>query len=106
MRYAEEVELLVEEMRRVLKFLEWDRDRWKSRASHSPQSDNAPHPSTPASLGKMAALEEGLKAYALRQASIRQRLFETFSQQWHDVPVFIEMTDRGLASDEGGGSGG
>jgi len=26
MRYAEEVELLLEEMRRVLAFLEWDRD--------------------------------------------------------------------------------
>jgi hypothetical protein len=29
MCYAEEAELLLEEMRQVLAFLEWDRDRWK-----------------------------------------------------------------------------
>ena len=82
MRYAEEVELLLEEMRRVLAFLAWDRDRWKKHASHAPQrSDDAPHPSTPAPLGEKAVLEEGIRAYALRQASVRQRLFETFSQQ-------------------------
>ena len=43
-----------------------------------------------------AAFEEGLRAYALHQASVHQRLFNTFAQQWHDVPVFIAITDCGL----------
>ena len=111
MRYAEEVELLLEEMimRRVLAFLEWDRDRWRRRAEEAPQrvhnaAHNAAHPSTPsASLEKTAALEEGLRAYALRQVSVRQRLLDTFSQQWRDVPTFIELTDCVLTGNEGEG---
>jgi hypothetical protein len=108
MRYAEEVELLFEEMRRVLAFLEWDRDRWKKRALNFPQrdSDNAAGPSTPsASLVQKAVLEEGLRAYALHQASVHQHLFDTFGQQWHDIPAFIEITNQGLADDERGGEG-
>jgi len=106
MRYAEEVELLFEEMRRVLAFLEWDRDRWKKRALSFLQRDNAAGPSTPsASLVQKARLEEGLRAYALRQASVRQRLFDTFGQQWHDIPAFIEISNQGLADDEGEGEG-
>jgi len=101
MRYTEEVELLLEEMRRVLAFLEWDGGRWKKRALHVPQRVNsAAHPSTPSpSLTKKAALEEGLRAYALRQASVRERLFKTFGQQWNDVTVFVAIADRELADD-------
>lgn len=109
MRYTEEVELLLEEMRRVLAFLKWDRDRWMKRAAHTPErNDNTLHPgtSTPTYLGKTTELEEGLKAYALRQAFVRQHLFETFSQQWHDVPSFIRITDEGLENDETGRDGG
>jgi len=107
MRYAEEVELLLEEMRRVLAFLEWDKARWEKRAGHAPQRNvNAPHSSTPIYLGNTTELEEGLRAYALRQASVRQQLFEAFSQQWHDVPAFIKITDEGLENDEQGGDGG
>ena len=67
MRYAEEVELLLEEMRRVLAFLEWDRGRWERRAEEAPQRvHNTAHPSTlSASLEKTATLKEGLRAYAL-----------------------------------------
>jgi len=101
MRYAKEVELLLEEMRRVLAFLEWDRDRWNNRALHIRQADAATDPPTPSlSHGKKTAFEEGLRAYALRQASIRQRLFDTFAQQWHDVPAFITLTERGFADEE------
>jgi hypothetical protein len=98
MRYAEEVELLREEMRRVLAFLSWDRDRWKTRAANVSQTTNDAFPaSTPSPLGKMAALVEGMRAYALEQASVRQHLFETFSRQWRDVPMFIKITDEALA---------
>jgi len=102
MRYAEEVELLLEEMRRVLAFLEWDRDRWNERALRvRERADSIADSPTPRpSRGKTTGLEEGLRAYALRQASVRQRLFSTFAQQWHDVPAFIVLTDWGLA-DEG-----
>lgn len=65
MRYVEEVEPRVEEMRRVLAFLEWDRDRWKNCALHIRQADTAIHPPTPSSQGKTSAFEEGLRAYML-----------------------------------------
>jgi hypothetical protein len=98
MRYEEEVELLLEEMRRVLAFLKWDRERWQQRSLCI--VNNTIHPSTPsASLVQKAALEEGLRAYALRQAAVRQRLLEMFTKQWHDVPAFIAITDQALADD-------
>ena len=99
MRYVEEVELLLEEMRRVLAFLEWDGNRWNERALRASKSVNdACRPS--ASWENKGPLEEGMRAYALRQASVRQRLFATFAKQWHDVPAFIDIADRGLASGE------
>jgi len=95
----EEVKLLHEEMRRVLAFLEWDDNRWKECALRAPQRVNdASRPST--SPENKGPLEEGLRAYALRQASIRRRLFASFAKQWHDVLAFIEMADRGLAGGE------
>jgi len=103
MRYAEEVEVLIEEMRRVLEFLKWDRDRWKKRALNVPQKtdSDAACPLTPSvSQVQKAALEEGMRAYALRQASVRHRLFETFEQQWHDVAAFIGLTDQALVDEE------
>jgi hypothetical protein len=96
MRYAEEVELLLEEMRRVLAFLEWDRDQWNNRALYIRQADADTHPPTPSLSHGKTIFEEGLRAYALRQASIRQHLFDTFAQQWHNVPAFIALTDRGF----------
>lgn len=50
--------------------------------------------------GKTAAFEGGPRAHALRQASVRHRLFSMFAQQWHDVPAFVAMADRGLAEEE------
>ena len=95
----EEVELLHEEMRRVLAFLEWDGNRWKEHALRAPQRVNdASHPST--SPENKGPLEEGLRAYALHQASIRQRLVAAFAKQLHDIPAFIEMADQELAGGE------
>jgi len=96
MWYAEEVELLLEEMQWVLAFLKWDRDRWNNHALHVHQADAATHPPTPSLSHRKTAFEEGSRAYALRQASIRQCLFDTFTQQWHDVPAFIALTERGF----------
>ena len=102
MWYPEEVELLLEEMRRVLAFLEWDRDQWNKRALYVCQTADGTtdSPSPQPSRGKTAGLEEDLQVYALRQASIRQCLFSTFAQQWHGVPAFTVLTDRGLTNEE------
>ena len=102
MRYAEEVELLLEEMRRVLAFLEWDRDRWNKHALHIRQSaDTITHSLAPShAQGKIAVFEEDLRGYALRQALVRQCLFTAFTQQWHDVPAFITLTNQGLVDEE------
>ena len=84
----------------MLAFLEWDRDRWNTRALHTRRRpDGATH--FPTTLPPHeTSFAEGLKAYALRQASVCQRLFNTFAQQWHDVPMFVAMADCGLADEE------
>lgn len=80
------------------RFPEWDGDRWRERALRVPQRANsAEHPQT--SLEHNGPLEEGLRSYALRQASVRKRLFGTFAKQWNDVPAFIAIADRGLTDD-------
>jgi hypothetical protein len=98
MRYTEEVELLLEEMRRVLAFLEWDGNRWRERAQRSRERVNGSN-YTSTSPEHKGQLEEGLRAYAQRQASVRQCLFETFAKQWHDVPAFVAIADRDLANE-------
>ena len=43
------------------------------------------------------ALDEGLWAYALRQAAIWQNLFTRFSTQWNSIPTFIRISSSALA---------
>lgn len=65
MWYAEEAELL-EEMRRVWTFLEWDRDQLNNPTLHVRQAGTTTHSPTPfPSRRKIAAFEEGLRVYAL-----------------------------------------
>ncbi|KAG1839753.1 hypothetical protein DFJ58DRAFT_718504 [Suillus subalutaceus] len=62
MRWAEEVELLQEEMRRVSCFLRWHASWWKKKiAEHTLQ---------------------GLSAYAYRQARLRDKLAHCFEIKW------------------------
>ncbi|KAF8178176.1 hypothetical protein K438DRAFT_1472910, partial [Mycena galopus ATCC 62051] len=74
MRYAEEVDLLQEEMRRVLQFLEWRASWWRSRVGlrASQHSHNE-------------ALAEGHAAYADKQAGYLAGLREAFASQWVGV---------------------
>lgn len=58
MRWTEEVELLQEEMRRVLQFLLWQAEWWEQQASRI--------------AGSSREHTEGVVAYAMRQASIRR----------------------------------
>ncbi|KAJ7048986.1 hypothetical protein C8F01DRAFT_966580, partial [Mycena amicta] len=67
-RWMEEVKLLQEEMRRVLRSLETVQSEWRERASVSREVD-----------GQLAA---GLKAYALRQAAVHQRIAASFRAKW------------------------
>lgn len=67
MRWKEEIELLWEEMRRVLQFLQWHALWW----------DNSAHLRT-----LTGAEREGVVAYATRQAQIRRDLRARFEVLW------------------------
>ncbi|KAG1817378.1 hypothetical protein EV424DRAFT_1472894 [Suillus variegatus] len=68
LRWTEEVELLMEEMGRVIQFLHWDAQHWDERRSQL-TVENPAH-------------TEGLHAYAVQQAHIRRRLAAHFHALW------------------------
>ncbi|KAG1834248.1 hypothetical protein EV424DRAFT_1468755 [Suillus variegatus] len=74
-RWSEEVELLLEEMRRVLVFLKWQGAWWKERTALR-TLDSAP-------------AQEGLTAYACRQSALRESLIAEFQWLWCDVPALV-----------------
>ncbi|TRM58840.1 hypothetical protein BD626DRAFT_409846, partial [Schizophyllum amplum] len=67
-RWTEEVDILKEEMRRVLRFLGWRATWWDVRAAFTATLDPA---------GRA-----GIRAYALRQAHLMRRLRTTFHVTW------------------------
>ncbi|KAJ6448052.1 hypothetical protein C8R47DRAFT_1085105 [Mycena vitilis] len=67
-RWEEEVLILREEMRRVLRYLEWQAGWWMVRVS--------------VRKGEAEALRAGLSAYAQRQAHIHAELYEFFRTEW------------------------
>jgi len=71
-RYREEVELVVEEMRRTLHFFKWAAEHWeqlgKARANE------------PTMDGVTAT---GLRAYAARKAALYRKLTNVFIQDWY-----------------------
>jgi hypothetical protein len=79
MRYAEEVDLLQEEMRRVVQFMDWRRDRWRSLVGLRAHRQHD------------AALREGHSAYALKQAWYMDGLSTRFRTLWKDVPAFLQQ---------------
>jgi hypothetical protein len=68
-RWSEEVTLVVEEMWRVLYFLEWKAAWWRSQGSHR----DTGHPE----------LQEGLIAYSIKQAGIFEGLAIRFATLWY-----------------------
>ncbi|KAI0653954.1 hypothetical protein C8Q70DRAFT_1048186 [Cubamyces menziesii] len=64
MRWAEEVKLLPEEMRRVLATYRYEHQVWMSRSAAPPSTD--------------PALKEGMVSYAVRQARIRSAMAQVF----------------------------
>ncbi|KAJ7886289.1 hypothetical protein B0H13DRAFT_2342938 [Mycena leptocephala] len=79
MRYSEEVDLLQEEMRRVVQFMDWRRDRWRSLVGLRAHRQHD------------AALREGHSAYALKQAWYMDGLSTRFQTLWKDVPAFLQQ---------------
>ncbi|KAJ7604866.1 hypothetical protein DFH06DRAFT_1020582, partial [Mycena polygramma] len=67
-RWEEEVLILREEMRRVLRYLEWQAGWWMVRVS--------------VREGEAEALRAGLSAYAQRQAHIHAELYDFFCTEW------------------------
>lgn len=77
-RWKEEVELLVEEQRRVLQFLHWQEDWWLGKEVALGSTNDM-------------SLKEGLAAYALRQAAIRRDLRIHFTKMWQDTQRYVEL---------------
>jgi hypothetical protein len=81
MRYTEEVQLLQEEMRRVLAFLQWQANWWReqgNRRSHAP-------------IALDSEEAEGLLAYAERQAALRLLLHDRFKHMWRFVEDWVQL---------------
>lgn len=80
MRFTEEVQLLQEEMERVLRFFKWQESWWiiKNQLIESRMT-----------LSSMRA--EGLRAYAERQAALRSALHSCFQHLWRNVPIYIKL---------------
>ncbi|KAE9391195.1 hypothetical protein BT96DRAFT_802220, partial [Gymnopus androsaceus JB14] len=66
----EELRYLEGEMERSLRFLDWQAKWWDDRQAR-------PNP------GRVPHLEEGVKAYAAKQAEIQRGLRDRFLKQWN-----------------------
>ncbi|KAJ7811147.1 hypothetical protein B0H14DRAFT_3090662 [Mycena olivaceomarginata] len=85
MRWAEEVDLLEEEMRRIRQFLVWREEWWKAKV------DRRGLPEGPQ--------REGETACALRQAGIQAALARDFATEWVELAGLISRGRVGEAVD-------
>ena len=74
-RYEEEVELVVEEMRRTLVTFELNAHDWDEKAASLPHRAPSLDP----------AVVSGATAYAYKQADIQRKLIGVFFTEWYDV---------------------
>ena len=80
-RHYEEVVLLLEEMRRILKFCDWEESRWLQRASARSVDD--------------ADLREGLRAGAIKMARTYNAQKQVFTNQcMHSRALAAEFLQR------------
>lgn len=75
MRWDEEVTLLLEEMRRYQMFMLWSANHWRGLASQRQVQDSK--------------LANGLRAYALRQAALRNSYFLQSAYLWRACEAWI-----------------
>lgn len=80
-RWEEDVELLDEEMRRVLVFCEWKADWWMKQV--------------PLRRALDAPLAEGLHAYASEQADMERRIHLAWSKEWASARVLAKRITGG-----------
>lgn len=85
MRWREELRLLPEEMRRTIQYHDWKASWWLTRAEL--RSDKVD-----------AALAEGLRAYASRQASIQRGLGERAATLWQKTKSTVAPLSQRLAN--------
>ena len=83
-RHEEEVQLTLEEMRRVLEFFEWKSKWWLASQESRAASENPPDPQ----------VQHGLRAYAHRQAATYSLLAKTCAGHWQKF-----LTERSLGLD-------
>ncbi|KAJ7720502.1 hypothetical protein B0H14DRAFT_3098545 [Mycena olivaceomarginata] len=76
-RWTEEVDLVEEEMRRVLEFHNWKAQWWMTLVSEHPGVTDE-------------NLREGLAAYAERQSQIQLDLRQRFATNWRYLPQYIQ----------------
>ncbi|KAJ7437065.1 hypothetical protein B0H11DRAFT_2255628 [Mycena galericulata] len=89
-RWVEEVELLREEMRRVLRYLEWDSGSWESRVSVTDARVDVPSPT-----------QHGMMAYATKQAAIRRELAAFYKSQLSmSVGATVDSVLAGVRDDD------
>lgn len=70
-RWHEEVQLVREEMRRVLAFLEWKAVWWAKEGGRN--------------LDVRPDIADGIRAYAAKQAHINRALARSFKMQWESA---------------------
>ncbi|KAJ7046193.1 hypothetical protein C8F04DRAFT_938986 [Mycena alexandri] len=75
LRWTEEVDLLEEEMRRILQFLTWRGRWWRERADGRGREDGPQR--------------EGERAYAYRQARLQEQLCAGFADKWAHLPELV-----------------
>ncbi|KAJ7609754.1 hypothetical protein DFH06DRAFT_1016897 [Mycena polygramma] len=78
-RWTEEVDLVEEEMRRVLEFLAWKSLWWLEQIDQRPD------------VVADEILREGFTAYARRQSRMQTELRSRFVESWKDVPRYIKL---------------
>ncbi|KAJ7033272.1 hypothetical protein C8F04DRAFT_1396133 [Mycena alexandri] len=83
-RWTEEVNLLEEEMRRILVFLEWRATWWRGLKDGRPE------------VVDDGVLSEGFNAYAERQAVIQEMMKTRFEDNWKDVARWIQLGREGV----------
>ncbi|KAF7373905.1 hypothetical protein MSAN_00602900 [Mycena sanguinolenta] len=82
-RWTEEVDLLEEEMRRILVFLQWRADWWREQKDRRVVDE--------------VEMKEGFAAYAERQAAIQEEMKARFTNDWKDVGRWIALGRQGVA---------
>lgn len=87
MRWQEDLELVPEEMRRVLAYFSWEISLWTHRAEIA-HAEIDP------------AMREAVAAYAIRQASIRRALRARFVHTWRYVPNILRWAYRDMKHED------